>query len=100
MNNNEKQKEFARLYLTGKFTQRKLAEQLGVSAVTANEWAKNMQSLKYFAIRKDLTKALETIPKQPYTKETADLISQLITDIERLDKLIIKAKYMPHLTSK
>jgi len=96
---NTKQDEFTSLMLTGKYTQKELAARLEVSEVTASRWAKSMQPLKYFSVRKALANDLERLSKKGYENNHA-LISQLISDIERVDTLIRKAKYIPHLTRK
>jgi len=92
------QKEFTSLFLTGKYTQKDIAKKLGIAENTAGRWVKKIQALKYFAIRKNLTNELEALSKKGY-KENANLISSLITDIERIDNLIRKAKFIPHLTN-
>ena len=97
--NAEKQKEFAKLFLTGKYTQLEIAGKVGVSTRTASLWAKQIHPVRYFNIRKDLTKQLEQLIKKSNYTSNADMISKLITDIERIEKLIIKAKYIPHLTN-
>ncbi|MCL1942952.1 MAG: hypothetical protein FWF54_05320 [Candidatus Azobacteroides sp.] len=92
-------KEFTSLFLTGKYTQKDIAIKLGIAEATAGRWAKEIQPLKYFTIRKNLTNELEILSKKKSYKENADLISCLITDIERIDNLIRKAKFIPHLTN-
>lgn len=89
--------EFSRMFLAGKYTQKELAKRFGITEKTAGQWVKEMQPLRYFAIRKDLTKTLEELTKQKDYQANADTISRLITDIERVDALIRKAKYIPHL---
>lgn len=93
----EQQKQFAALYLTGKYFQKEIAERVGVSEVTASRWVREMQVLDYFKARKALSRTLEQVSQEPYTKSNADIISRLLSDIERLESLIRKAKYIPHL---
>lgn len=95
---NDKQKEFSKLYLTGKYTQKTLAEKLGISRNTANNWAKTIQPLSYFSIRKQLTQELTRLTKLGNYAANAELITRLIADIESIERLITKAKYIPHLT--
>lgn len=98
IDSNTKRAEFTRLYLTGKYTQKDLADKVGVSRQTAVKWVREIQPLAYFTIRKQLTNELERIAKRKNYEADRDTISQLITDIERIERLIIKAKYIPHLT--
>jgi transposase-like protein len=93
-----KMKDFEKLVLTGKYTQKEIAGQLGISENTASRWVKNMQPLKYYIIRKRMANELERLLKENKYTENAEMISRLITDIERVDGLIRKAKYIPHLT--
>ena len=93
-----KQREFEKLYLTGKYTQKEIAQRLDISTITATKWVKNIQALKYFTIRKNMANELVRLTKNSY-EANADLISRLITDIEKIDGLIRKAKYIPHLTN-
>jgi len=97
--NADKQKEFIKLYLTGKYQQKAIAKEVGVSENTASKWVKQIQPLYYYRIRNNLTKQLEQLTKKSNYTGDADVISKLITDIERIEKLIIKAKYIPHLTN-
>lgn len=92
------QKEFVKLYLTGRYTQKEIAETVGISTITACKWVREIQPLKYFSIRKNLTKRLDELSLKSDYENNADRISQLISDIERIDSLIRKAKYIPHLT--
>lgn len=94
----DKQNEFTKLYLTGKYTQKALAEMLGISRNTANNWTKEIQPLSYFSIRKQLTQELTQLTKRGNYATNAELITRLIADIKSIEQLIIKAKYIPHLT--
>jgi DNA-binding XRE family transcriptional regulator len=89
---NNKKLEFTKGFLTGKYTQKKLAEQIGISKVTANQWVKDIQPLQYFTIRKELTDELSRLVKQKNYKANKEVVTRLITDIEHIEKLIIKAK--------
>lgn len=95
---NDKQKEFMKLYLTGKYTQKALAAKLGISRNTATAWVKAIPSISYLSIRKQLTQELTQLTKQGNYAANAELISRLIADIASIERLIIKAKYIPHLT--
>jgi DNA-binding MurR/RpiR family transcriptional regulator len=93
----EQQKQFATLFLTGKYQQKEIAKRVGVSEVTASRWVKEMQVLDYFKARKALSRTLAQVSKEPYTESSANVISLLLSNIERLESLIRKAKYIPHL---
>lgn len=95
--NTDQQKEFTRLYLTGKYTQKQCAKQVGVSAVTACDWVRDIPELKYTRIRKRLANQLDKLSRADSYEQNADAITRLISDLERLDGLIRKAKYIPHL---
>ena len=87
----EKQKEFIKMYLTGKFSQKKIAGIIGISETTASSWVKTLPSIKYYEVKKELLKQLNTLSKEPNYKENAAMITQLIADIESIEKLITKA---------
>ena len=97
---NDKRNEFTKLYLTGKYTQIELAAKVGISRTTANAWVREIQPLSYFTIRKQLTQELTRLTKQGSYEANGETISRLIADIERIEKLIIKAKFIPHLTQR
>lgn len=98
MTKHEQRKEFQKLYLTGKYTQKELAQQVGVTEGTATQWVKSIPALRYIKARKYLAEELERVTKKRNYVADKDLISSLISDIERLNQQIIKAKYIPHLT--
>lgn len=101
MNTKQNQRtEFIKLYLTGKYTQKELSKQIGISEVTASRWAKEIQPLRYFTIRKNLTAELERLTQRNNYEIDRSMIGHLLDYIERVEKLIIKAKYIPHLTQK
>lgn len=97
--NIDKQREFIKLYLSGKYQQKAIAKEVGVSEKTATQWIRQIQPLRYYRIRADLTKRLEELTKQSDYANNAAVITGLITDIERIEKLIIKSKYIPHITN-
>ncbi len=88
-------KEFTRLMLTGNCTQKEAARQLGIAESTACRWMKDLPVTQYFSVRKRLIAELNQLSKD-YTNN-ADNISRLMADIEKLDGLIRKAKFIPHL---
>lgn len=90
--NKTKKAKFQELYMLGKYKQKELAKMVGISENTATIWVRGMQPKAYLEIRKKLTKELETLTKLSNYSDNADRISQLITDIERIEKLIDNAK--------
>ncbi len=86
------------MFLTGKYTQLELSEKFGISRQTICRWTREIQPLKYFSIRKELSNELERLTKRRNYEADGEMITRLITDIERIEKLIIKSKYIPHLT--
>ena len=86
----DKQNEFAKLYLTGKYTQREIAEILGVSTVTICKWVKDTPAGYYAKTRVNLAKQLELISRNPDGKE--ELIFKYIEMLSLLDGMIRKCK--------
>ena len=89
-----KKKEFQKLYLTGKYTQQEIAEKIGVSRVSVNKWINEIPVIKYIKIRNNLSKELERLSLNPNGNE--DLIFKYIQNLNLLDTMIRKAKYLPN----
>lgn len=90
-----KKKRFQALFMSGKFTQKEIAEELDVSRVTINQWVKDFPATSYMRTRKHLTKELERLSKTPQGNE--DLIFRYIQHLDLLDRMIRKAKYLPKI---
>lgn len=88
--NDNKRKEFKKLYLTGKCTQKAISQQVGITEKTAGKWVKEVRPTAYLEIRNQLTNDLQTLVQQHQYEENNTLITQLISNIERIDKLILK----------
>lgn len=93
--NDRLRKEFSKMILTGKQTQKEVAAILGISRVTANRWAKDIPALKYLRVRANLASELENLSKHP--KGNEQLIFSYIEQLDRLDSMIRKAKFIPNL---
>ncbi len=91
----ELEREFRRLLLTGKYTQQEIADKLGVSRPTVNIWVNNSPTATYLKVRKQLAKELERLSKSPRGNET--LIFNYIQNLNLLDTMIRRAKYLPNL---
>lgn len=89
----DKKKEFQKLFLTGKYTQKEIADMLQVSRVTINQWVKDYPVTTYIRVRKSLAKELERLSKTP--KGNEEMIFKYIQHLDLLDKMIRKAKYLP-----
>lgn len=89
----DKKKEFEKLFLTGMYTQQEIAEKLSLSRVTINNWVKENPISAYMQIRKRLTKELDNLSQSPQGNE--ELIFKYIENLEKLDTMIRKGKYLP-----
>lgn len=89
----DKKKEFQRLFMTGKYTQKEIADMLQVSRVTINQWVRDYPATTYIRVRKSLAKELERLSKTPNGNE--EMIFKYIQHLDLLDKMIRKAKYLP-----
>jgi putative ATPase subunit of terminase (gpP-like) len=89
----DKKKEFQKLFLTGKYTQKEIADMIQVSRVTINQWVKDYPVTTYIRVRKSLAKELERLSKTP--KGNEEMIFKYIQHLDLLDKMIRKAKYLP-----
>lgn len=98
MNKQNQRYEFTKLLLTGKYTQSEAAKMVKVTEATACKWKKESQPLMLMKIRTELTKELDQIVRLKNHDANKTRIDQLITDIARLESLILKAKYLPHVT--
>lgn len=90
-----KKKDFQTLFMSGKYTQKEIAERLGVSRVTINQWVRDFPATSYIRTRKALSKELERLSRSPEGNE--QLIFQYIEHLDILDRMIRKAKYLPKL---
>ena len=88
-NKNPKQKEFARLMLTGKYTQREAAKMLDLQTSTACRWAQKIPALQYSIIRNRLISQVKPLSLQ--YGENSELVNKLIKDIEKVESLIKKS---------
>ncbi|MDH8700857.1 DNA-binding transcriptional regulator LsrR (DeoR family) [Dysgonomonadaceae bacterium PH5-43] len=92
---NIKKKEFEKLYFTGKYTQKEIAEKIGISKVSIFKWIKDLPATKYIKIRTNLVQELERLSADPQGNE--DLIFRYIENLNLLDTMIRKAKYLPSI---
>lgn len=88
-------KEFLKLFLTGKYTQQEIADKIGVSRGAVNRWIQEEPSSAYLIIQKRLTKELDRLSQNP--KGNEELIFQYIQNLNMLDTMIRKAKYLPNI---
>ena len=91
----EKKKEFQRLLLSGKHTQTEIAKILQVSRATVNQWVRDLPATSYIRIRKNLIKELDRLSKSPQGNE--NMIFKYIQNLDTLDRMIRKAKYIPEI---
>lgn len=92
---NYKEKEFIKLYLSGKYTQVEISKMINVSAITLNKWVKEIPATQYNQIRKKLAKELNRLSSHPEGNE--ELIFKYIEHINILDTMIRKAKFLPKI---
>ena len=90
-----KRKEFEKLYFTGKYSQKEIAENIGISRQSIVKWVRDLPETKYSKIRLNLAKELERLSTNP--KGNEDLIFRYIENLNLLDTMIRKAKYLPEL---
>ncbi len=88
-----KEKEFVKLFLSGKYTQKEIAKMLNISAISANKWAKEIPVVQYTQTRRKLAKELNHLSNHPQGNE--ELIFKYIEHLNLLDTMIRKAKYLP-----
>jgi DNA-binding XRE family transcriptional regulator len=91
MNKNElkaKRKDFEILYAIGTYTQKEIAEKVGISPQTICDWVKESPTTKYIKIKQNLITQLEKISNTPEGNET--LITNYLNNIIKLDTLIKK----------
>jgi len=88
-----KKREFEKLYFTGKYMQKEIAEKIGVSRVSINRWVNDLPTVRYSIIRANLAKELERLSTNPTGNE--ELIFRYVGNLNLLDTMIRKAKYMP-----
>ena len=90
-----KKKEFEKLYFTGKYTQKEIAEKIGISKPSITKWVKDLPSTKYIKTRANLARELARLSANP--KGNEDLIFRYIENLNLLDTMIRKTKYLPML---
>lgn len=94
MNNlDDKKKQFQAMFLSGKYTQKEIADKLGVSRVSISHWVRDAPITSYIRIRKNLTKELEQLSEAPRGNE--ELIFKYIQHLDILDRMIRKASCAP-----
>lgn len=91
----QKRKEFERLMLTAKYTQKEIAVMIDVSPQSISKWSKSMPVTQYMRIRKNLADHLEELSKSPQGNE--DMIFRFVEMLSEVDTLIRKAKYLPRI---
>lgn len=91
----DQKKEFQKLFLTGQYTQQEIADKLDVSRTTINKWVNNSPTIVYMQIRKRLSKELDHLSKNPHGNE--ELIFKYIQNLDILDTMIRRAKYLPNI---
>ncbi len=87
----QKHKEFARLYRTGKYKQKDIAKMIGISEQTASNWVRELAPVLLCATKHNLTKELNRVTALQKYAENRDTIHDLISDIERVERLITRA---------
>lgn len=91
----DKKKEFQTLFLTGKYTQQEIADKLGVCRTSISRWINESPTASYMQIRKRLSKELDRLSKHPQGNE--ELIFKYIQNLDLLDTMIRRAKYLPNI---
>jgi DNA-binding transcriptional regulator LsrR (DeoR family) len=81
-----KEREFARLILSGKYQQKEICQMIGISRRSASRWIKQMNFGKLLKVQNNLTNELLRLSKD--CSQNKETISNLISDIERIQKLI------------
>jgi transposase len=87
----KKRKEFTKLYLTGNYTQRQIAAQIGISEKTACVWVREIPELDLYKSKRALLKELKRLTDEKECSRNNELINSVITHIERLQRLINKS---------
>ena len=87
----QKRKEFARMYRTGGYLQKDIARILKIREATASLWARELSPVLLCAAKRNLTKELHKFTVMQKYADNRDTIRSLISDIERVDKLIKRA---------
>lgn len=91
----DKKKEFQKLFLTGKYTQQEIADILDISRISISRWINDSPTTSYIQIRKRLSKELDRLSKTPCGNE--ELIFKYIQNLDLLDTMIRRAKYLPNI---
>lgn len=89
--NYQKRKEFARLYRMGKYTQRDIAKMVGIREATASQWVRELAPILLCATKRNLTEELDRVTALQKYAANRDTIRDLISDIERVERLITRA---------
>lgn len=87
----QKRKEFARLYRTGKYTQKDIAKMIRIREATASYWVRELAPVLLCATKRNLTEELDRVTALQKYAENRDTIHDLISDIERVERLITRA---------
>lgn len=91
--NEDIKSEVASLHITGNYTNRELAKKYRVSEQSICYWLKKSQKIKYHKIKLSLEKELNELVLNGDYLNNSQKITDLISDIERIDNLIVKTKY-------
>ena len=87
----QKRKEFARLYRTGDYLQKDIARILKISQATASQWVRELSPVLLCSTKRNLTEELDRLTAAQKYAENRDAIRDLISDIERVERLITRA---------
>ena len=94
----EKKSEFEQLYLTGRYSQKEISQQIGISKQSIVKWVNDLPAVKYSKIRANLAKELDRLSAKPQGNEI--LIFNYIKHLDLLDSMIRKAKNPPKNSAK
>lgn len=89
----DKRKRFLTMYLSGNYKQEEMAQKLNVSRVTISKWMRDDPTTLYIRIRKNLARELDRLSQNPSGNE--EMIFQYIQNLNILDSMIRKAKFLP-----
>lgn len=98
MNSKEEQKkECQKLFMTGKYTQQEIADKVGVTRQSVSRWLNESPTVSYYKVRKRLSEELERLSLNPSGNE--ELIFKYIENLNLLDTMIRRSKYLPNMQS-
>jgi len=83
-NLNNKRNEFVKLHKAGFYTQKQIAEKIGISQQTACEWKKDLPEIQLIEVQKRLVRELQRLTKEKPLNAIA--INKVISAMERLKK--------------